>query len=305
MVVWGGLRPIASQVVYDVLDLVGFSYSTFTRVQYVEHETKEKRDEQRGRRFLYNGWVLMVSCVWTVLAAGNLTNRWTLSFPMIPLVILQASRRTKTVQHSKGLRYLIQGLCILCVVAATQLCILFPAVELPPPSGPYHVGTVDVHIPALRESGDEEKGLDCSHLLPIRILYPTLDAPSSWFKPKYLNPATALDFCRETMRFGAPPPLKEYDWMLHTWRLTTSHTQRNATLLPGKLPIVVFSHGLGGNADIYSCTYLLVFSCGPYPEYPVLLTLALRLHRVSLFIIEPFFRPNHVLGITRQCRGGT
>jgi pimeloyl-ACP methyl ester carboxylesterase len=50
--------------------------------------------------------------------------------------------------------------------------------------------------------------------------------------------------------------LKAFSWMLHTWRLTGVRAKRNARLLPAseqeQLPVVIFSHGLGGTSDIYS-----------------------------------------------------
>ena len=261
MVVWGGLRPIASRVIYDLLAVAGLSYATLARV----HTPQDDGSKQQGsanssttrqtKMHNYNGWILVASAVLTLVSAGNFTNRWTLSFPMIPVIVLQVMRRISAVKETRALFYLIQGLSILSILLAIELSILFPAVELPPIKGPHHVGTIDVHIPAVvTTTGTGE--CDCSHLLPVRILYPTQDGPT-W--PKYLTPATAMEFCRESMRFGAPPPLKDFGWMLHTWRLTSTQTRKNAKLVPGdaKFPVVIFSHGLGGNADIYSCTLRL------------------------------------------------
>jgi dienelactone hydrolase len=112
--------------------------------------------------------------------------------------------------------------------------------------------------------------------LPVRLMYPThgLEKPRSvlewlylWmdrlFRERdripYLNPETSIDFCTGTMRFGAPDPLKSFGWLLHQWRLITLPLTRNAPLYLPKnsssqypIPLVVYSHGLGGTLDLYS-----------------------------------------------------
>jgi pimeloyl-ACP methyl ester carboxylesterase len=115
--------------------------------------------------------------------------------------------------------------------------------------------------------------------LPTRLLYPTRSLSKSertfgkqflywihrvwWYfnKPRipYLRPETAIGFCQHSMRFGAPDPIKTYDWILHTWRLASLPLIRNAPLIVPShhdhndtIPLVVFSHGLGGDMDLYS-----------------------------------------------------
>jgi Platelet-activating factor acetylhydrolase, isoform II len=124
--------------------------------------------------------------------------------------------------------------------------------------------------------------------LPVRLLYPT-HTPSrtwlSWFRVlretpiPYLNVETAIEFCIHSMRFGAPKPLKQMDWILHTWRLITLPASRNvplkilrqndndndddslvSTVSPPKM--VVFSHGLGGTMDLYSYQTMSLASAG-------------------------------------------
>jgi pimeloyl-ACP methyl ester carboxylesterase len=138
------------------------------------------------------------------------------------------------------------------------LSVLFPAVELPPIDGPFNVGIVDFHLPVDMVNYDYKAcGMNSSSgstHVPVRILYPTLDEPKTM---PLLKPHTALEFCRETMKLGAPAPrLKAFSWMLHTWRLSGIQAKRNARLLPAseqkELPVVIFSHGLGGTSDIYS-----------------------------------------------------
>lgn len=83
----------------------------------------------------------------------------------------------------------------------------------------------------------------------VRILYPTLDEPKNL---PYLDTGTALDYCKETMAFGAPPPLKEFHFMLHNWRLIQMAMSPNAKPFGTNLPLIVYSHGLGGTAITYT-----------------------------------------------------
>lgn len=217
---FGGLRPIPYRLVLDGLTVAGLAYGTMSPVSTPAHPA-----------------VLATCSLLTILTAGW-TRRWTLTLPMVPFLLLQT------------LRYFVDGsfamwavgsLSIALVLLSMLLSVLFPAVEIPPVEGPYHVGTVNLLLP-------NKTGGSC---LSVRVLYPTLERPSTL---PYLTPTIAVEFCRQTMRFGAPPPLKKWGWMLHTWRLARIRAKRNASLLPGDtpLPVVVFSHGLGGTAELYS-----------------------------------------------------
>jgi hypothetical protein len=247
MIIFGGLQPITSQVLIDCWALFGFGYVALTRPTQASA--------------LLLGLVTSA----TILLSGNLTNRWAIIFPMMPLVLIQFLRHilfgvAQRRQHNanKFVCFTIGFISFLLILIAGALSILFPAVELPWgfPSK-YNVGVVDIFFPAdiqYRTSildtyeAVQEKVVD--HVT-VRILYPTLDEN---IEPiPYLKPENAKAFCRESMKAGAPPPLKTFDWMLHNWRLARTPATRNAEpLADTKSPIIAFSHGLGGNADIYS-----------------------------------------------------
>eukprot|EP00980_Cylindrotheca_fusiformis_P009930 scaffold2195_cov132-Cylindrotheca_fusiformis.AAC.14 len=247
MIIFGGLRPIASQVVIDCWALFGFGYVTVTRPTLASA--------------LLLGFVASL----TIWLTGNMTNRWTITFPMIPLLFIQYLRHlmfyvTQRKQR-KPIRFISVAIGVLSlslILISGALSILFPPVELPWgfPSL-YNVGVVDtffpvnIHyktsIPDIYE-GVQERAVD--HVT-VRILYPTMDEAIE--QTPYLKLENAEAFCSESMRYAAPPPLQTFDWMLHMWRLAKNPAIRNATpLFDRKSPIIAFSHGLGGNADIYS-----------------------------------------------------
>ena len=169
-----------------------------------------------------------------------------------------------------------------------------------------NIGAIDFYIslPGMSNNGtDVDQGRNtCSFVdepsddqkyLPVRLLYPThQDSKRSWWssfrivagekgtaphppKVPFLNIDTAKEFCAHSMKFGAPEPLKQLDWILHTWRLISLPLSRNAPLrlsgksggdsgtIPSNTPkLVVFSHGLGGSMDLYSYQTMSLASAG-------------------------------------------
>ena len=278
MVLWGGLRPIPCRVILDCATLSTWIYGTRVHHRLVhpgtDSETAHDREEIK-RRLLFSYAMVVLSCILTVVMAGNLTNRWTLTLPMVPYLLLQGMGRVLAADKIKNkgtnnwpwkryMHALITLWSATCILLGALLCILFPAVELPPIRGPYNVGKVDLYLPmrihigghgdVANTTSNATMGGDTTFRTEnvwVRLLYPTRDPPLA---VPYLTPATAIEYCYHSMKFGAPPPLKQFDWILHTWRLTERWERDGATLIETKepLPVVVYSHGLGGHADIYS-----------------------------------------------------
>eukprot|EP00571_Detonula_confervacea_P013389 CAMPEP_0172302194 /NCGR_PEP_ID=MMETSP1058-20130122/3939_1 /TAXON_ID=83371 /ORGANISM="Detonula confervacea, Strain CCMP 353" /LENGTH=466 /DNA_ID=CAMNT_0013012585 /DNA_START=362 /DNA_END=1763 /DNA_ORIENTATION=- len=148
---------------------------------------------------------------------------------------------------------------------SAALTVLFPAVELGPIRGKYNVGVIDLHLPVDFTEGVRRGSLlgtqhQDSHDEPsnayvtARLLYPTHEKAENF---PYLDPQSATLICSLLMKAGAPKPIKSFGWILHTWRFTTIRAKRNAqpaSLESGdrKIPLAVYSHGLTGNATIYS-----------------------------------------------------
>lgn len=280
---WGGLQPIPRQVALDAMTLLGLAWAL--RILVKTTNGNVDRQAVNGSTKL-----MLASCVLTLSTSGA-SNRWTLSLPMVPLLVLhflhrwlllanpepsesndeeRKQQRRSSRYRRQSLSWVLAALSFICIAVGAALSVLFPALELPLIDGPYNVGMIQFYIPMeiqvnesrnLTHVENEGEQSTCSaatlttvkQYLPARLLYPTSKGQQGTVP--YLNPETAIDFCRHCMRFGAPGPLKPFGWILHTWRLTTLPVIPEAPVLPPdgeQLPLVVHSHGLGGTLDLYS-----------------------------------------------------
>ena len=125
---------------------------------------------------------------------------------------------------------------------------VFPPLEIIAPTGPYKVGVVEGFIPPM----EKLEGHKRNSTVKIRVLYPTMSASTSSSSSKYLPQGSRI--CTEFMEFGAPPPLKKFGFLLHYWTLIKSCFVDNAPLADcdEKFPVVIYSHGLGAVANLYS-----------------------------------------------------
>lgn len=235
MVFAGGLEVIPSRVLLDVAAWIGLSYSIWTATHW-----------KNSVAFL--GTVCMV-----IMTSGP-TSRWPVSFPMAPIVAIQTIRRFGKLQNSKLLKFL----SFFLVAISVGLAVLFPPLQLPraQAGGPYSVGAVDFFLPIdpAKAQGQDVCSLFNHTQVRARLLYPTHSTEQN--KMPYLHPSLAIEFLQESMKAAAPPELKAYDWLLHHWLLAELPAQRHAGLMPSSeketFPLVVYSHGLMGNYDLYS-----------------------------------------------------
>ena len=125
----GGLRPIPSRLALDCLTVASLFYCAATAASDA-----------------FNHVVLLMSFIVTIATAG-LTARWTISFPMLPFLVLQSLRRIEWVSSWSWAGVIIGTLSIILAIVSGALCYLFPAVNLSPIRGKYNVGIMDVHLP--------------------------------------------------------------------------------------------------------------------------------------------------------------
>ena len=227
----GGLRPILSRFLLDAAALAGLGYSTFSSPSP-------------------QGWnVLLASTVGTLATAG-LTNRWTLTFPMVVLVPLLAFKHLHTKQQNIGI-IVIGSICLLVAAAS---CMFFPAVQLRQIEGLYNVGVAELHLPVNYGSVYDPKASNTTvdgHVA-VKIVYPTRERSPLW-GVSYMNPKTAVDYLTISMKTAPPPPLNKLTFFLDAWKLVRMEAKQNAKPIDGEpLPIITYSHGLGGSSLMYS-----------------------------------------------------
>ena len=273
---WGGLHPIRSRLYLDLASLLLTGFAIY--IQSTELVPI----------------LLLTACVITFATSG-LTKRWTISFPLIAISLLQMigllsindGNYDKHFWRWIGL-FFIKIFSSLLLVLSAILTVSFPAVEISHPKGKYNVGLVDIHLPVefdheavklhqldTKTITNEKESANKSGYVSVRLLYPTLDPVQSL---PYFNIDTAKDVCEALMKVGAPPPLNRLNWMLDTWQLSRIQARRNARLIPqhqtkttnkekdsencNTLPAVVFSHGLTGIASLYSYQCISLASSG-------------------------------------------
>mmetsp|Transcript_11121 Transcript_11121/g.20812 ORF Transcript_11121/g.20812 Transcript_11121/m.20812 type:complete len:467 (-) Transcript_11121:2018-3418(-) len=251
---WGGLKPIKRRFILDCVTLGLLAHSSLIPFSNNIHAT-----------------ILVVACLLTITTAGW-TNRWTISLPMVPIVFLQTLRyfiiTEEAGDHTNSwLAFSIKAFSLLFIAKSLLLTILFPALKIPTIKGKYNVGIVDLHLPVDNFSQD---------YVLVRFLYPTLDKST---RIPYLDADIGAKICKTLIEVGAPPPLNKLGFLLNHWRLSTVKAKRNGTpfvplhhnsssthqsnvennsqndessCFKSLLPIVVYSHGLTGSAELYS-----------------------------------------------------
>jgi len=259
---FGGLRPLWSRLFLDIISVIFLSFYLVS--------ASSSTDSSKSNTINYNRRNLLLLCFVVVLnwRTAGLTKRWTLTFPLIPFLLLQGLRYIPQFQDSFWVGVCVTVLSAILLLFAVLLCILFPAVQPPPIKGKYKIGVIDLYLPihtnvlnnnnnnseASNSSSSEEEKV--GHVT-ARIFYPTNEEAKGSSSISYLRRDVEHEFLRESILGTAPPPINRCHWFLDSWKLISVADKRNAKPLmqsdeKKKFPVVAFSHGLGGSAAIYS-----------------------------------------------------
>jgi pimeloyl-ACP methyl ester carboxylesterase len=187
---------------------------------------------------------------------------------MVPVLLLQCLRYY-VLQEDSGWVVVtsIKVSCLLLLLLSTILTILFPAVKLSQPKGIYNVGVADLYLPVEFDDRNDEK-VTRGHV-KARLFYPTMEETD---KIPYFNKDVASHICSQMV---AVQGMNMITWLYNHWKFITLRVKRNAKPLSfvsnnvisngkggdetftdskaeQKIPMAVFSHGIMGNAFIYS-----------------------------------------------------
>lgn len=185
---------------------------------------------------------------------------------------LRARQALPTAKRARWLRLLGAILSLLAVALATALTTLFPHLRLPRPSGPYPVGTTNLHfIDANRPETFTPDPCDHRELF-ARVWYPARI-------PVGGRPVSYCENAHEISRaLTGPTPMPSF--LFDHLGLVRSHSFRDAEVARGneRFPIVIFSHAYWGSVsqcmalmeDLASHGYVAV-SVGHSYETPYLI----------------------------------
>ena len=140
-----------------------------------------------------------------------------------------------------------------------------PVPSLPASPGPYKVGSCVYEIPITDLPSTSPVPDPNITTLRFRLFYPTaFDASST--QPIYWLPQPQKEWAKAYAEFSGASGLMSYIFSSLTGllRYTTISAVANAPLLSqdSVFPLLIFSHGLGGNINTYSSILLALASCG-------------------------------------------
>jgi len=204
----------------------------------------------------------------------NFRNRWTMTVPMLPFLILQLIRNISGARF----KFILLILSVGCISTSALLSFLFPTVKLHVQKGKYDVGVTDLFLPLedeIKMTYDGDDTLELNNYVNVRVLYPTTSKTSistsrsfrkrlknkirkirnrNENKISYIDHDISKQYLSQMIKLAPVPLIKFFTWILYYWRLISLPISSGGKLISAenKLPIVVFSHGLFGSCHLYS-----------------------------------------------------
>jgi predicted dienelactone hydrolase len=165
------------------------------------------------------------------------------------LRFVKASQAASSPKRANWLRLLGSVLNLFAIGLAATLPILFPHLRLPKPSGPYTVGTANLHFFDKNRPETFTRDLhDCRELF-ARIWYPA-EIPTG---------KTPVSYCENAHEISRAltGPTRLSSFLFDPLALTKTCSYRDAEIADGKepFPVVIFSHAYWGSVS--QCTALM------------------------------------------------
>ncbi|WP_024770445.1 alpha/beta hydrolase [Aquimarina macrocephali] len=185
-------------------------------------------------------WLFYTSVVFFVLHWLVEGVRWQMYFGYTTLLISLLLYYVPNIR--KVVRVLLGSLGLIITIISIVLCIIMPVIEFPEPSGAFSVGLESLYLEdkTREETLSKEKG--DYRKLKIEAYYPSnLEITNPI---RYMDHGYAEAFVESK---GMPSIIATH------FDLTKTHTQKSLPIIKDKqLPVVVLSHGLLWNSEMYT-----------------------------------------------------
>lgn len=208
-------------------------------------------------------WMHLLPSVAVLLLAGHLLlegYRWQMVPVYVVAVLLmlttapnlrliRAQRTTLGPKRARWPRLLGAVLSLPVIALGVALAILFPHLKLPEPSGPYAVGTMNLHFVDEERPETFTPAPSDHRELFARIWYPA-EIPAGRRPVRYCENAHEI-----SRALTGPTPMPSF--LFDHLGLVKTHSFRDAAMIGGneRFPIVIFSHAYWGSVS--QCTALM------------------------------------------------
>lgn len=270
-----GLRPIGTQVAIDTFCIIALCL--------IANRTPTRSD------VAIVDWAVVLLLF---IGAVRFWDRWPIAFPTMPFLFLQVIRTIivksggssgSNHQNQLFLLFLLRLGSNLLVATSVILCVLFPPLQLKPPTGLYPIGAIDVFLPRITSPKGGSSYAGNSDFVAARIFYPTTSSTKTLGNTPYFYHQSyrSNQFLHALAKSVLPAssPLLRCSWIFHTLKLIRipaswqapvmhpletkiHHNNKHHLKLPSLWPVVIHSHGLFGSPHMYTHQALTLASNG-------------------------------------------